>query len=253
MVGVKYIASVSFGKDSTAMVLELIRRKYPLDYVVFYDTGMEFDAIYDVKEQVRRVIESAGIEFVTLKPKNPFMYDMLEREIHKRNGAVQHGFKWCGGACRWHTSSKIAAIKEFKKTLNDQVTDYVGITVDEPHRFEKSMQEGKVLPLVKWGMTEKDCLEYCYDKGFFWEQDGVRLYDILDRVSCWCCSNKNMKELRNIRKHLPRYWSMLCDLQAKIDIPFKGFYSDGRRKDLFDLDERFGKEEESQDKTIVSF
>lgn len=36
----KYIASVSFGKDSLAMLLLLIEKKCPLDEVVFYDTGV---------------------------------------------------------------------------------------------------------------------------------------------------------------------------------------------------------------------
>lgn len=42
----KYIASVSFGKDSLAMLLYILENKLPLDEVVFYDTGMEFQAIY---------------------------------------------------------------------------------------------------------------------------------------------------------------------------------------------------------------
>lgn len=33
----RYIASVSFGKDSLAMLLKLIELQYPLDEVVFYD------------------------------------------------------------------------------------------------------------------------------------------------------------------------------------------------------------------------
>lgn len=46
VVGMKYIASVSFGKDSLAMLLRLMEESWPLDVVVFYDTGMEFDCIY---------------------------------------------------------------------------------------------------------------------------------------------------------------------------------------------------------------
>lgn len=41
----RHIASVSFGKDSLAMVLLILERGLPLDEVVFYDTGMEFKAI----------------------------------------------------------------------------------------------------------------------------------------------------------------------------------------------------------------
>ena len=47
----RHIASVSFGKDSLAMVLELMRREYPLDEAVFFDTGMEFDAIYRTRDR----------------------------------------------------------------------------------------------------------------------------------------------------------------------------------------------------------
>lgn len=33
-----YIASVSFGKDSLAMLLLLLEKKYPIQEVIFYDT-----------------------------------------------------------------------------------------------------------------------------------------------------------------------------------------------------------------------
>ena len=48
----KYIASVSFGKDSLAMLLKLIENNYPLDEVIFYDTGMEFQAIYKIRDKI---------------------------------------------------------------------------------------------------------------------------------------------------------------------------------------------------------
>lgn len=36
----RYIASVSFGKDSLVMLLRLIETGKPLDEVIFYNTGM---------------------------------------------------------------------------------------------------------------------------------------------------------------------------------------------------------------------
>ena len=48
----KYIASVSFGKDSLAMLLKLIELNYPLDEVVLYDTGMEFKCIYNIRDKI---------------------------------------------------------------------------------------------------------------------------------------------------------------------------------------------------------
>lgn len=48
----KYIASVSWGKDSLAMLIRLINEQRPLDEVVFYDTGMEFNAIYEIRDKI---------------------------------------------------------------------------------------------------------------------------------------------------------------------------------------------------------
>ena len=73
----KYIASVSFGKDSVAMLLMLIEKGCPLDEVVYYDTGVEFNAIYHVRDQILPILEAHGIKYVELKPERPFMYDML--------------------------------------------------------------------------------------------------------------------------------------------------------------------------------
>lgn len=62
----KYIASCSFGKDSLAMVLMLIERGLPLDEVVFYDTGMEFQAIYDLRDDMLPIFQQHGIKYTTL-------------------------------------------------------------------------------------------------------------------------------------------------------------------------------------------
>ena len=72
------------------------------------------------------------------------------------------------------------------------------------------------MPLVDWQMSEKDCLDYCYNRGFYWEENGVRLYDILDRVSCWCCANKNKKELENMGLYLSDYYLKYIDLLKQI-------------------------------------
>lgn len=70
--------------------------------------------------------------------------------------------------------------------------------------------------LLTGGMNEKDCLNYCYKKGFEWREDGKMLYGILDRVSCWCCANKNKKELENMRLYLPNYYLKYIALLKQI-------------------------------------
>lgn len=238
MADVKNIASVSFGKDSLAMLLLIIEKELPLDEVVFYDTGMEFLAIYNIRDQIKTILNDEHIKYVELRPPRPFTYDMLERRIEKRDGTIAYGSGWCGGACRWHTYTKIRTIN--KHTGDSHV--YVGIAADEEKRLA-NLDINKSSPIAEAGMTEADCLSYCRDRGFNWfEQTSsgcIDLYDILDRVSCWCCKNKNLRELRNIYKYLPNYWEGLRKLQAQINIPMKG---DG--KSVFDLQRRFEIEEQ---------
>ena len=73
--------------------------------------------------------------------------------------------------------------------------------------------------------------------------NGVRLYDVLDRVSCWCCKNKNRKELKAIYQYLPNYWSRLKELQAQIPMPMKPYSRMGvPYGNVFDLEKVFEKE-----------
>lgn len=51
-----YIANCSFGKDSLAMVLMLLEKKMPLTEIIFYDTGMEFQAIYHNRDKLLRLL-----------------------------------------------------------------------------------------------------------------------------------------------------------------------------------------------------
>ena len=84
----RHIASVSFGKDSLAMVLMLIEKKMPLDEVIFYDTGMEFQAIYNVRDKLLPILNANGIQYTELKPKEPFLYTMLERPCESKQKRV---------------------------------------------------------------------------------------------------------------------------------------------------------------------
>jgi 3'-phosphoadenosine 5'-phosphosulfate sulfotransferase (PAPS reductase)/FAD synthetase len=227
---VRYVASVSFGKDSLAMLLKILEKGYPLDEVVFYNTGAEFDCIIRIRDRVvKEYLEPRGIKFTELKPKTDFFEMMFNKEVKHRDGTTSKGYSWCGGACRWGTTYKTQAIN---KHLKDCLV-YVGIASDELKRVERAKAKGQLLPLVEWNMTEDDCLQYCYQNGFNWLEDGINLYNILDRVSCWCCANKNKKELLAYYRFLPRYWNKLKDYQSKTYRPFK------KDKTIFDFEDEF--------------
>ena len=247
----KYIASCSFGKDSLAMVLRILEENMPLDEVIFFDTGMEFDSIYHNRDKMKRLLAEHKILFSELSSKSHFLFDMFVRPINYRDPQskpypIHYGYEWCGArGIRWGTSGKLSAIRNHYKEYypGEEITEYVGIAADESRRINNNPREGiiKQYPLVNWSMTEKDCLTYCYDCGWNWNENGVELYSVLDRVSCWCCQNKNLKELKNIYMYLPEYWQRLRGLQSRIDSPMKGV-----GKSVFQLEERFKREIENE-------
>jgi len=234
-----HVYSLSGGKDSVAMVLRAMELHYPMTHVVFYDAGMEFKAIYSVINTLRPVIEAYGATLVILRPDTDFLFDMLIRPVNYGKESEHYGYAWCGGCTRWRTSHKVTKINEFLNTLDGNVTQYVGIAYDEPDRIKEN---GTVYPLIEWKMTEKDCLLYCYKNGIHWYEKTsatksgyVDLYDILARVSCFCCQNKRQKELYNMYHYFyDTYWAYLKGMQSKIAIPF---LRDGRT--IFDLEKEF--------------
>ena len=95
----RHIASVSWGKDSLAMLHMLIGTGEPLDEVVFYDTGMEFGAIYAERDRMLPVLAERGIRYTELRPKDPFWWSMFCRPVRSRKTGEIHkyGYGWCGG------------------------------------------------------------------------------------------------------------------------------------------------------------
>lgn len=68
-----HIVNFSGGKDSTYMLLEMIRRGIPFDMVVNVDTGMEFPAMYDHIAQVERFLQAErGMSITRLYPPRSF-------------------------------------------------------------------------------------------------------------------------------------------------------------------------------------
>ena len=161
----------------------------------------------------------------------------------KKSGKIhKKGYGWCGGNCHWITAYKIRDIQRYMKDYGEH-RQYVGICYDEPERWEKCDREERLLPLVDWKMTQQDCLQFCYDRGYSWTEDAgageIDLYkDLVDRVSCWCCRNKNFDELKNYYDKAPKYWNALVEMEKRIGEPMKK-RSDGRTRTLVELETYF--------------
>lgn len=211
----KSIVSFSGGKDSTAMLLKMIEENMQIDEIIFCDTGKEFPQMYEHVKQVENYIKRP---ITIIKSEKSFDYYMFEHEKTKGKNKGKKGYGWPSMRCRWCTSSlKNKVIDDYlKKYKEEGYIEYIGIAYDEQERIKE-----KEYPLVDWKMTEKECLEYCYSKGFDWGG----LYEHFDRVSCWCCPLKNLKELKILYTHYPELWQKLKEMDKKAYNKFRKDYS----------------------------
>ncbi len=217
------IVSFSGGKDSTALLLMMLESVMRVDRVVCVDTTKEFPAMYRHIERVRMMIYPIKIEIVEL----PFDYWFGEhvKTKGKHKGKVGYGFpdvrnRWCTGMkqrlFRRHVSLNTC-------TRPADVTEFHGIAFDERERTNKNkyLNRSVKYPLVEWGITEPQALQYCYSKGLDWEG----LYEKFHRVSCWCCPLSRISELRVLYTEYPDLWQQLIEMDKKSFRKFRSDYS----------------------------
>ena len=175
---------------------------YKGEQLIFCDTGLEFPQMY---EHLNRLEAYIGRPIIRLKAEHDFEYYFYDYTPKRKNPALSkyRGMSWAGPRNRWCTGIlKTRVIDAYLRDLKEQyeIMEYVGIAADETQRIKTACY-----PLVEWGMSEKDCLDYCYARGFDWGG----LYRIFSRVSCWCCPLQSLEELRKLYRYFPDLWRQL--------------------------------------------
>ena len=208
------------------MLLRMLEENMQVDEIIYCDTYKEFPQMYKHIEKIKKYIkEKYNKEITTLKAEKDFDYYMFEHEKTRGKNKGKRGYGWSTMLCRWCTSNlKTNVINKYLKAKNEEYTEYIGIACDEPKRIKD-----KCYPLIDWGMTEKDCLHYCYERGFDWEG----LYEHFDRVSCWCCPLKNLKELEILYKYYPELWEELKKMDKRAYNQFRKDYRGEQLEEKF--------------------
>lgn len=244
-----HVVSFSGGKDSTAMLLRMVEENYPIDIILFCDTGLEFP---EMEDHVNKVEEYIGRPITRLKSEKDFMYWATEHERVVRSdkipgvkpGDTLRGYGYPSIFNRWCTKElKTNVISRYLRNLKKdyEVIQYIGIAYDEPKRLKDD--PNIIYPLVKWKMIENFCLNYCYARGFDWGG----LYKIWGRVSCWCCPLKSTDDLLKLKDNRPELWLKLKEMDARInegDSRLGPKLNFQQTRSLTDIERRFEVEEE---------
>lgn len=231
------VVSFSGGKDSTAMLLMLLERGEPIADIVFFDGGWEFPQMHEHLEQVERFI---GRTITRLRPrlpvgvvtdKTPFDWMFSEFPIVKRGTDQVHriGRYWPSPNIRWCTGRKQESLRAHMRAFTHRagftlpLRQCVGFAADELERLDGPTKKDSAYhvqryPLVEWGVTEADALQYCKERGFTWGG----LYRRFHRVSCFCCPLQGLDELRKLRWFYPELWQRMLDMDSWLSANDKG-------------------------------
>lgn len=214
----KYIASWSGGKDSTASVILAHEHGEPLDLIIFSEvmfdkniSGELPEHIDFIKNKCIPLFESWGYAVKILRADRTYLdsfYQIRKRSIHKENIGKHQGFPM-SGFCDINSTCKMQPIRKFWKSLDCDFTQYIGIAIDEPVRLDRvAKTENKISLLQKYGCTEEMAKQKCLEYGLL-----SPIYEFTNRGGCWFCPNARDCELRHLRKNHREYWNTLLRLE----------------------------------------
>jgi len=232
----KHIVSYSGGKDSTYMLIKMLEKNMPVDEIIFIDTGMEFQQLYDYIDRIENYI---GRRITRLKPKKTWDDLFFHKKTRGKHVGQINAFPMVR-TCDMSRQLKIETAKRYYRSIADKFIVYLGIAYNEPKRFAR-LKDNERAPLYEWKITEDFVLKELKRMGLH-----NPLYDTFDRLGCYTYPNMTLKELRLMRKRYPKEYSKLLwyGKQAEkhaIERRFAEFKPDWT---LSELEKRFQLEEQ---------
>ena len=203
------VVSFSGGKDSTAMLIRMLELGMQVDKIIFADTKYEFETLYKYIDKVNNYIKRYGNYEIEILRTDLEFEDVMFGKITRgpRAGEIR-GWPLVAFGCYW---SREAKVKELEKVCKDNIR-YIGIALDEKHRMVADYKEKNYCyPLIEWGWTEKDCLEYLKEKDLH-----NPLYDEFDRLGCYWCPKQSISSLRTVYNNYPDHWEQMMEWDRKI-------------------------------------
>ena len=230
----KYVASISFGKDSLAMLIKIKELGMPLDEVIYCDIRFdenisgEMPKMAEFIPKAEKILkEKYGITVRHLTYKKTFKEQFYTIKQRGKHIGDNYGFPFVIGA--WCNSRlKMEPIKVYLREQTEPIIQYVGIAYDEPKRYERLDHETHIAPLYDLKITEKEAMEICREAGLL-----SPIYEDSFRGGCWFCPKQKLSQLEFLYNTYPELWSILKGMEKDSNNTFKPNHT------LAELEEKF--------------
>lgn len=212
-----YIAALSGGKDSTVMCDLLLKNGYPLDYIVFQDTFMEFDFMYKYINKLEKYFKRRyNKEITRLKPKTTFeewCFGVIKDSNAKCYEHIRGIPMVWSEPCYWRRESKQVTSDLFVKENNiTNAVWYIGFTLGENRKINNTDKQSFEYPLKDiFKLREIDCQKYLLD------QDMENpLYKYFNRTGCFMCPAQSDRSWYQVWKNFPDDWAYMKWIEKRL-------------------------------------
>lgn len=214
------IVSYGGGTNSTAMIIEMIKRGINPDLILFADTGGEKPHTYryiDIFNEWLKRNGSVEITIVSGNDPQQIKDKTLENEC-LRLGCLPsrtYGFGSC--AMKWKRRPQDKYVQnneQYKKAIEDgeEVFKYIGMDADEPHRAERLIEIDDEpytykCPLYDWGIGRDGCKSIIKEAGLC----------MPGKSACFFCPSSKITEIKQLKEVYPDLFKRAIEMEKNAD------------------------------------
>jgi hypothetical protein len=211
------------GTDSTAMVIELVRRRVPIRAILFADTGGELRRTYNYVTLFSLWLVQQGYPSITIVRNTPTRGPNkgVAQDLFAslwRNEAlppVAFNFHTCSERFKIRPQQQWIQSQEWARQAwaqNQRILQLVGFEFDEGYRINRTHplieQSGRFAghyPLVEWGWSRGKCEAVIREAGL--SQPG--------KSACFFCPMRKEHEIRELALEEPEKFELALELEAR--------------------------------------
>lgn len=197
--GASFRVSFSGGKDSTAMLIMLLEKGYPVTSIDFLDTEYEYPEVYQFIDEVDNYVKRYGksVSHIYLKDKWKFekwFYGKVTRGVHE---GEMRGYPKVLQPC-YLSRQKARTLDRYDRSSYR----YIGIGANESVRETNNPR--LLYPLIEWGVTEDECVEYLKEINLL--PTHKKYYT---RSGCWFCPKQSIPSSISLYIKHPELWEQV--------------------------------------------
>lgn len=192
------LVSYGAGTNSTAMLIEMVRRGEVVDAITFADTGGERAETYDYVSMFSEWLQTSGFPAIQTVKKGGREETLEENCLRmKMLPSVVYGFKGCSLKYKAEPQEKFANNWQPARDAwarGDKVVKCLGFDADEPHRakFDEDKKYRWRYPLLEFDMGRAECVETIKSAGL----------PLPGKSACFFCPNTRPHEILRLPRDL---------------------------------------------------